>query len=270
MRTNELRTVQEAEELIDRYGSGDSWSNFYMRGQELGALAEGGLLSEWHSTGNLLLFVRKAVGMRVYFFMNDLDESLDFGGMGGMVMEILFKSDSSVPGELVEYWERNGFERNLVRDQYSGVFRNLVLRERPRKFHVVEAARLEDVERACGLFNSSFDELSGDYVPAEDFGLLLRDRRILMAVSEDGEFLGALHQTKDKAVSWISHVAVCPGHRGKGVGSALVDEFVIRNREDDKSRYMLWVQRQNTGAVDMYRKKGFVPTNKSTLSLVRK
>ena len=60
--------------------------------------------------------------------------------------------------------------------------------------------------------------------------------------------------------------------RGKGVGKALVDAFVERNKNPEKmekTRYQLWVQRQNEAAVKMYQNKGFKYINKSTISLIK-
>ena len=79
-----------------------------------------------------------------------------------------------------------------------------------------------------------------------------------------------VHQTIEKGVAWISHVAVTEQARGKGVGKALMEAFIERNHADEKSRYMLWVQRQNVPAVNMYQQKGFKYINKSTISLIKK
>ena len=67
----------------------------------------------------------------------------------------------------------------------------------------------------------------------------------------------------------LGHVAVVENARGRGVGKALVDTFVEWNKDTDKTRYQLWVQRQNKAAVNMYLNKGFKYVNKSTISLIK-
>ncbi len=270
MKIDKVYLLDKIKELIGRYYRRDTISNFYMREQELESLVNDGLLAEAHSFENLLLFMEKEKGARVYFFLNNLSEELDLGNTHNLVMEILFKSDLSVPDDVVRYWERQGFSRNLVRDQYSGVYRDLVLRGGVKGVNVEWAVDLSEVRCSCELFNGTFDELSGDYVSSGEFEGLLHGKQILIARSNEGTFLGALHLTRDRSVSWLSHIAVCPEARGRGVGTALVDEFIERGKENDRSRYMLWVQRQNVAAVRMYHAKGFVPTNKSTLSLIKK
>ena len=128
---------------------------------------------------------------------------------------------------------------------------------------------MSEVQWACQLFNVTFDRYSGDFIPEESYGGLLATDSILVAVDDIGNRVGALHQTVERNVAWISHVAVVPAARGHHVGAALVDAFVERNHTSDKSRYMLWVQQQNTAAVAMYKKKGFTNLGKSTLSLIK-
>ena len=81
--------------------------------------------------------------------------------------------------------------------------------------------------------------------------------------------IGALHQTFTGKTACISHVAVIPEGRGRHVGQVLLDTFIEKNMENEKHRYMLWVQHQNTVAVSMYQKKGFKYTFKSTISLIK-
>ena len=120
------------------------------------------------------------------------------------------------------------------------------------------------------MFNDSFDHLSGDYISDDNYNDLLLNKQIIVAKDDNGVLLGALHQTLDKGVAWISHVAVIPEARGKHVGQALLDEFIEKNYTTEKQRYMFWVQQQNTVAVNMYEKKGFKYLNKSTISLIKK
>ena len=124
------------------------------------------------------------------------------------------------------------------------------------------------------LFNNSFDHYSGDYIANEVHESLYTGGAILIAKDLHGIFLGALHQTVERGVAWISHVAVVDNYRGHGVGQALLDTFIEQNANPDpdikpKSRYMLWVQTQNAVAVGMYQKKGFKYMNKSTISMIK-
>ena len=132
------------------------------------------------------------------------------------------------------------------------------------------AETIDEISWSCSLFNDSFDHLSGDYISDDNYNDLLLNKQIIVAKDDNGVLLGALHQTIDKGVAWISHVAVTLEARGKHVGQALLDEFIEKNYTTEKQRYMFWVQQQNTVAVNMYEKKGFKYLNKSTISLIKK
>jgi len=130
------------------------------------------------------------------------------------------------------------------------------------------ATTMDEVKYACELFNSSFDSFSGDFIPESEYETLRDNGDVVVATI--GDLLsGALHQTIENNVAWISHVAVGEHARGRHVGQSLVDFYVTRNMKSEKSRYMFWVQRQNIPAVNMYQKKGFRYINKSTISLLK-
>ena len=167
------------------------------------------------------------------------------------------------------FLERMGFKLNLVRDQYAAVYQDMAPAGEYSEVTVQPALDMSEVQWACQLFNVTFDRYSGDFIPKHQYEALLAAESILVAVDFVGNRVGALHQTVERNVAWISHVAVMPAARGHHVGSALVDAFVERNRTSDKSRYMLWVQQQNDTAVAMYKKKGFTNLGKSTLSLIK-
>ena len=136
-------------------------------------------------------------------------------------------------------------------------------------YRVLDLIESDETLSTCQLFNATFDPYSGDFIPEQNHKQLLAEGSILVAIDSLGNRVGALHQTVERNVAWISHVAVMSAARGHHVGKALLDDFVERNHTSDKSHYMLWVQQQNTAAVAMYQKKGFTSLGKSTLSLIK-
>jgi len=264
-----VETFLEYQAIAERYGHKGARSNDYIYRQAADLIIHNQLFSLCGER-NAFLFVKKDVGMRVYYYLNDFAETIDISGYGDLVTEILFRGD--VPQEEVDYLARRGFRLNIVRDQYAAMYQDLQpnLGNDVQGVRIALAENMEDVEWACELFNQSFDRLSGDFIPAEMYPLLRQEHSILLAQDEvSGMLLGALHQSKEQGVNWISHVAVVKGARGSGIGSALVDAFIRRNMATDRTRYMLWVQRQNEAAVKMYKNKGFKYINKSTLSLIK-
>lgn len=263
----QVTDLAEYHELVERYRQHGVRTNDYIQ-QEASSLIQQGKLFYLCQEHNVFLFVRKDAGMRLYYYLNDLHENANLVSYKDLVIEILFRSD--IPDDEVNYFVREGFSVNLVRDQYCGTYKDLntVNAAVGVKFEIAQT--LELVAEACELFNASFDRLSGDFIPVSHYAELVSMGAIIIALDvTTNQLLGALHQTQVHGVNWISHVAVKPAVRGRRIGPGLVSKFIDNNYVENKTRYMFWVQRQNEAAVKMYKQMGFKYMNKSTLSLIK-
>ena len=265
----QLTTIEQYNSIVERYRRPGCLTNDYLQARAEGLIARGLLSAEW-TDNNAYLLEGKDGFYRLYYYLNDLEADDKPQFPGDVVTEILYRGPARYPKAEVVFLERMGFNPNLVRDQYAAVYRDLAPAGENKEVTVQPALDMSEVQWACQLFNVTFDRYSGDFIPEESYGGLLATDSILVAMDNIGNRVGALHQTVERNVAWISHVAVVPAARGHHVGSALVDAFVERNHTSDKSRYMLWVQQQNTAAVAMYKKKGFTNLGKSTLSLIKR
>lgn len=266
-----LTDISEYQEIIDRYNKKGVLSNDYLQKEANNLIGKKVLYADCKDH-NAFLFVKKDIGMRMYYYINDVEDMPDFSAYVDLVTEILFRGE--LPHSELEYLSKCGFQLNVVRDMYGGVYKDLAYDIDFIKEVLVEKAQtLSDLQKACELFNNSFDKLSGDYITEDRYASLLDSGNILVAWSLDRTiFLGALHQTKEGSVNVIGHIAVNKEVRGQGVGKALVDAFVEWNKNSEraeKTRYQLWVQHNNEAAVNMYKKKGFKYLNKSTISLIK-
>ena len=268
MKLNKVETYSRYLEIVEKYGSKGCITNDYIQ-REAESLITDGKLFEMCGERNAFLFVQKETCLRVYYYLNDLNETATFDGED-FVVEILYRGEAFYPQEVVTYLEKCGFKTNLVRDQYSGMYKDLQIGTFVGNLRIEEAQSIDEVKQACELFNASFDHYSGDFISESEYTSLLEGKNILIARDNAGNsFLGALHHTVENRVAWISHVAVLPEARGHHVGLGLAETFVQRYYVDEKSRYMLWVQHQNTAAVNMYQKMGFKYIGKSTLSMIK-
>lgn len=264
-----LTDLKQYHDIVERYGLKGCFTNDYLQARAEGLIAHGLLLAE-RTDKNAYLLESKDGFYRLYYYLNDLEADDKPQFPGDVVTEILYRGSARYPYAEVAFLERKGFEPNLVRDQYAAVYQDLAPAAEYSEVTVRPAIDLDEVQWACREFNAMFDRYSGDFIPERSYGALLAAGSILVAVDHIGNREGALHQTVERNVAWISHVAVVPAAQGHHVGSALLDAFVERNHTSDKSRYMLWVQQQNHTAVAMYKKKGFTNLGKSTLSLIKK
>jgi ribosomal-protein-alanine N-acetyltransferase len=77
-----------------------------------------------------------------------------------------------------------------------------------------------------------------------------------LAAVEEGRLVGYLICSRYETVWHVMNVAVDPGHRRKGVASALIRALYSRV-DDDGARYTLEVRRSNHGAIRLYEREGF-------------
>lgn len=268
MKLKEINEFSHYQRIVDSYKRKGYLTNDYLY-NEVRELISQERLYECCGVNNAFLFVKKEECQRLYYYLNDLTEKHDFDLDENLVVEILFRGNIGTPDDEIEYLKKNGFDSFLRRDQYSAMYKDLAVSEEVEEVVVEVAKSIDLVEWACLFFNATFDHYTGDYISCEEYQTILDDGNMLIASSPSGEKLGALHQTINKGVATLSHVAVIPEARGNHVGQALLNAFIELNHVDEKSRYMLWVQAQNVPAVRMYQKKGFKYVGKSTISMLK-
>ena len=262
-----ITNPQEALSLIEKFKVKATLSNCFLLTQDIEMLVNKGLLWYAEDGKNAFLFEDKGNCYRIHYMINNID--IDFNPVMDkpIVIEILYRGNDGASKEIVRYWEKQGFNENLVRMNLAAKFTDINMPSPCSiSMHVIKTP--EEGELARSLFNRSFDPYSGDNITEEQASELVNDRQIIIAENE-GIFAGALHFYNIGRCAWIGHVAVCPNVRGRGFGNALVSEFIRLNHTDDKSRYALWVQAQNKPAVDMYQRFGFKYAGKSSLSMIK-
>ncbi|KWW31930.1 MAG: Uncharacterized protein AUK63_26 [bacterium P3] len=253
-------------QLVERYNRKGRLTNDYLQNEAADLIARDQLYSIC-GQDNVLLLATKDGFFRIYYYINNTEEILSLP-KNELVTEILFRGENAPEAE-VQWLEKTGFRKNLVRDQYFAKYSSITAPIFLMGAKIELAETIEEVRWSAKLFNDSFDKLSGDYVSEEMCESLLAGKQILVAKDVAGKLYGALHFEKRQGACWLNHVAVVPQARGKKIGRGLTEAYIEQGHVDDNSRYMLWVQRQNKPAVSLYQKKGFTYMNKSTLSMIK-
>ena len=90
--------------------------------------------------------------------------------------------------------------------------------------------------------------------------------RVVYVYKVDGEFLGEIAYVLDMNDSdytipnqriYLSRLIVKPEYRNKGIGSILVDFMIEEIRKMGYKEISIGVDKDNTAALHLYRKKGF-------------
>ena len=262
-----IDTLGQYIQIVERYNRKGRITNDYLQG-EVEDLINSNRLRVECGEENVVLLVQKDGYQRIYYYINNPEEKIELPD-GEFVTEILFRGETAPDAE-VKWLEGLGFKKNLVRDQYFCNYGSLTAPVLINGLKIDIAADMNDAKWAINLFNASFDKWSGDFISEATAPLLIQKKSVLIAKDRFGGRLGALHLELKAGCMWLNHLAVAKEARGMGVGLGLVEAYIEQGHiNGDKSRYMLWVQRQNVPAVNLYKKKGFTPMNKSTLSMIK-
>ena len=264
-----VESVERYQEIVRQYNRKGCAANDYIQ-REVASLVLNGSLFEHCGANNAFLFVKKPVGYRLYYYVNDFSECLSIG-QGDFVVELLYRTAGGMPKDEISYFKRNGFETAQLRYQYSGVYSDLKTLNLHPDFQIDYAQDLHEVGCAARLFNESFDPMTGLYVAEDEYASLLANKRIVVAREwENGDFLGAVHFIAGARVSEWLHLAVAKHARGRGVGSALCDAFAEYAHVDEHSRFIFFARPDNLSGIRMYLAKGFKHNGKASLSMVRR
>lgn len=262
-----IETFEQYNQIVERYNRKGRATNDYLQNEAADLIVHDSLFAVY-GDDNAVLLVQKAGFQRLYYYINNFEELIELP-KNEYVTEILFRGEKA-PETEVKWLEDMGFRKNLIRDQYFAKYASLTQPVLISGLITDIATDEEDAVWAIDLFNSTFDKWSGDFIPQEAAPILIQQHAILIARDMNGRKVGALHLEQKGGAMWLNHVTVIKDARGMGVGLGLVEHYLeLGHVNGDNSRYMLWVQRQNTPAVNLYKKKGFAPMNKSTLSMIK-
>ena len=174
---------------------------------------------------------------------------------------------------------------------------------------VTEGLAAEHVEDALRLLHEAFEKkLRIGFRDADDFVRLFRDgvnRPACLAATEDGALLGVLalqypklevyevrlgslfsrftpwraalilanmlilYTPPREGVLEVDQLAVAPAARGKGVGTMLLEAAEVKARAMGVGKMALSVISENTGAIRLYERVGYVKTGAVGGSMVR-
>lgn len=264
-----ITSLKEVDILECQYKKRNTYSNNYLLINEYESLIAKRELFYYKGNENVVFLVKKPNCYRIYYYINNFNETISLPFNNTYLIEILFRSKLERIKEEIEYWQKNGFKINLVRDLLKAKHSDLTLAYHRVDGLVINLAKdIDEIKYACTLFNSTFDKYSADYIEVSEYQGLLKKQNILIA-KLNGENAGAMHFRIEHSVVWGAHLAVDSKFRGKHIGIELYNHFLNLNKITDNTIYCHWTQHQNKQTMGMYLKMGFKYTGKSTISLIK-
>ena len=262
-----ISTTDRYNEIVIQYRRKNCFTNDFLH-REVFSLVKDGKLYECCLRDNAFLFVKKDVGLRLYYYLNDINSIVDFDIEEDLATEILFRGDVAFPKEEIDYLLRCGFKKHILRDQYSAIYKDIQLTHYDIPgLEIYLAKTIDEIEYAVNLFNQTFDKYTGNFIPLCECKKLFDDKCILVA-KLDEKYAGAMHFKREGKLIWAEHNVVENWCRGQHVGSMLCNAFIETAKMDDNTRYTRWTQHAGQAA-KMYEKLGFMYVNKSSFSMLK-
>lgn len=267
MKLKQIITIDRYLEIVQEYQKKGCFTNDFLH-NDIPSLVNEGKLFEHCTKDNAFLFVKKDIGIRMYYYLNNLDSIEDLTIENDLVVELLFRGENNFPQKEVDYLLQCGFVKHILRDQYSAIYKNIKLTDYDVPgLSIYLAKNIEEIEYAVDLFNKTFDNYTGNYIPLSECENLLDGKCILIAKLE-GKNAGAVHFRRDGKLIWAEHNVVEPWCRGMHIGNLLCNAFIEIAKIDENTRYTRWTTHASQAA-KMYEKLGFKYTNKSSFSMLK-
>lgn len=264
-----LTSVTRLKHLLGQYSNKEILTNNYIFPDTYDALVNSKKLTFVEKNDNLVLLVDKEDFYQLFYHLNNLAEPFHLNPDKAVMMEIIYRGDNNKPLNIIDYWEKSGFILHIIRDQMSGMYSSLSLPSENLNGVVIRYAQsVDEGEFVRDLIKQTFDKYSGDILTLDEIMNFITNRNILCAYF-DNQLCGFLQFEIKNNVVWIGHIAVASNFRGKGIAKELVRSYIKDNAIKPNTRFQLWVMQQNSGAIDLYRKFGFVYANKSSASMLK-
>lgn len=201
---------------------------------------------------------------KVYFLTANLDSLktlLSCVTNKNCILEFITKDAINV--ELLYMFEQTGFSQYATLKKMS----LLAVNEIVLNAEAIEIANSIYADAIHEILVNKFDKYV-DRIPSKRIlDKAIQDELILVALN-NGMVSGFLWFDLKKVVSEIRYLYVCPEFRGKGVSSALMNEYQKKVLTIKKKQ--LWVLSENNVALNLYHKFGYEFENLSDIILVRR
>lgn len=249
---------QWAEEIAG-YISRGMRTNFYGSAEDF--LPELEKISKMEFDGGCYLFHEKEKQTDLYFFLEKERKPVDLPQWDKPFVLEQVAAAKNPPA--LEDWEAVGFEKYLQRKRLF-----LSAKKAEEEQRDVSFAKAEEAETILAMMEDAFEPYTS---ALPDLDILKKDisENHVIAVRKGETLLGFLRFGREKKVSVLWQIVVSPAGRGKGIGTALVRDWISLERED-VAKFQLWVREDNPPALKMYEALGFLPDGRIAPVMLQK
>ena len=259
IKTKKIPDGKQWAEEIAGYISRGMRTNFYGSAEEF--LLELEKFSKMEFDGGCYFFHEKEKQTDLYFFLEKDAKPAELPVLEKpLVMEQVATAKNP---PVLEDWEAVGFEKYLQRKRLFLSAKKTEAEERELSF-----AKQEEAEKILTMMEEAFEPYTSALPDRETLKHDISENRVI-AVREGETLLGFLRFGREKKVSVLWQIVVLPEGRGKGIGTALVKDWISLEREE-AAKFQLWVREDNPPALKLYEALGFLPDGRIAPVMLKK
>lgn len=113
---------------------------------------------------------------------------------------------------------------------------------------------LSDLDEVCRIEDKTF---SHPWSQQDFASSLLKEENVYLVYEEAGHIIGYCGMWGVLDEGQITNVAVKEGHRGRGIGTVLINSLLCAGKNMNLTMFTLEVRESNTAAVKLYEGAGF-------------
>lgn len=246
-------------EEIAQYLSKGMKTNFYGSVEEF--LPQLEKISKMEFDGGCYFFHEKEKQFDLYFFM---EKDAKPASLPATEKPIILEQVAVAKNPpVLEEWEAIGFTKYLQRKRLFLSAKKAEDEERKISF-----GKAEEAETIHRMMQESFEPYTSALPDLETLKADLSENRVI-AFRETGNLLGFLRFGREKKVSVLWQIVVSSEGRGKGIGTALVRDWISLEKEN-VAKFQLWVREDNPPACSMYEALGFLPDGRIAPVMLQK
>ena len=262
-------SVETLIELIKQYSIKGTSTNNYQLPVTFGGPITSSHLYSATNNNNLFLLLKKGLYYKAFYYLNNLEAEAIQWPVLPVVLEILYRGKDNYPSSTITFWETQGFKKHLARD-----FMTATLQAPPEKpvadtnIKIVKASSESEAIFALDCMKTALDPFTGDQKTIKELSSAMADKNLYVAYYGSLP-AGFFRQEIRNEITYLGHLVVDDAFRGKGIAQQLVYRFLADSFKGTPSRYQLWVIKNNAGALNLYKKFGFLYAGKSTQSMLK-
>ena len=251
MTDNVSKAEELKEEIALRLSKGEK-TNFYLSYEQYALDIEEGRVRRFDFCEGMYLFFEKETCDKLYYFLKKEGTLKEIPlALRPIVVEDVFMANREYFPKTID-WEKIGFLPYLQRKRLYLSLKNRKEEERAPRF--ATQGMIEDI---IYLMIESFEPHTSALPSKNELEEDIENKKVIVIINED-RVVGFLRFGREKQSSVLWQIAVNSKEQGKNIGASLVRDWMYVEREVIK-KYVLWVRVDNTIALALYEKLGFLP-----------